>query len=428
MKSMFFKSLMAGIVWVAWCNGAMAGDWPQYRGPSGSGVSTEKILTAWPAGGPKRLWTAKTPGGFSSFTVAGDKVFTVVTRNVDGAPVAMCVALDATSGKELWAAATGVAIFPGGGDSGAKDNKGGDGPRSTPTADGNRVYVYSADMVLHCLDAASGKPVWRKDITKEFSGRNISWKSALSPVIDGDHLYIAGGGAGESMLAFNKNTGALAWKAGDEKMTHATPVVATIHGVRQVIFMMQSGLVSLEAGSGKTLWTFAFPYRTATACSPVVGGDIVFCTAGYGIGGGACQITKNGAGFEAKEIWRSRGDSPLGSLWSTPVCKDGYLYGIISYKQFANGPLKCVDLKTGDVQWEQPGYGSGNVLLAGNCLLALADDGRVVSVEASPAAYKEIASFKAIEGKCWSSPALSNGRLYVRSTKEGACLDLAAKP
>jgi hypothetical protein len=117
--------------------------------------------------------------------------------------------------------------------------------------------------------------------------------------------------------------------------------------VRQVIFMMQSGLVSLEAGSGKTLWKFPFPYRTATGCSPVVAGDVVFCTAGYEIGGAACRITKNGAGFEAKEIWRVRGDAPLGSLWSPPVCKDGFLYGMISYKQFANGPLKCVDLKTG---------------------------------------------------------------------------------
>ena len=419
---------MTGIAWFAGCCGAMADKWPQYRGPRGDGVSTEKILTAWPAGGPKRLWTAKTTGGFSSFAVGGGKVFTVVARNVDGAPVALCIALDADTGKEIWSAPTGVAIFQGGGDRGAEGNSGGDGPRSTPTVNGDRVYMYSADMVLHCLDAATGTPVWRKEIAKEFGGRNIGWKSAMSPVISGDLLYVAGGGPNESMLAFNKDTGALAWKTGDEKMTHATPVVAAIHGVRQVIFMMQSGLVSLEAGSGKTLWKFPFPYRTATGCSPVVADDVVFCTAGYEIGGAACRIIKNGAGFEAKEIWRVRGDAPLGSLWSPPVCKDGFLYGMISYKQFASGPLKCVDLKTGEVKWEKPGFGTGNVLLARNCLVALTDDGRVVLSEASPAAYKEIARFKAIEGKCWSTPALSNGRLYVRSTKEGACVDVALKP
>src|SRR5260221_7554868 len=106
------------------------------------------------------------------------------------------------------------------------------------------------------------------------------------------------------MLAFNQLTGVLVWKSGDELMTHATPVVATIQGVRQIIFMMQSGMVSVESASGRPLWKYSFPYRTATGCSPVVAGDIVFCTAGYGIGGAACQIIKNGAGFEVKELWR----------------------------------------------------------------------------------------------------------------------------
>jgi outer membrane protein assembly factor BamB len=238
-------------------------------------------------------------------------------------------------------------------------------------------------------------------------------------------VYIAGGGAGQAMLAFDKATGALVWKTGDEQMTHATPVVATVQGVRQVIFLMQSGLVSLEAGSGKPLWRFPFTYRTATGCSPVVSGDVVFCTAGYEIGGAACQIIKNGSSFEARELWRIKGDSVVASLWSTPVCKDGYLYGMISFKKFAAGPLKCVDIKTGAVKWEQPGFGAGNVVLAGDNLVALSDDGQVVLVEATPAGYKELARTKAISGKCWSTPALSNGRLYVRSTKESACLDVA---
>jgi hypothetical protein len=114
----------------------------------------------------------------------------------------------------------------------------------------------------------------------------------------------------------------------------------------------------------------------------------------------------------------------MASLWSTPVLKDGYLYGMISYKKFAVGPLKCVDLKTGTVKWEQPGFGAGNVVLAGDYLIALSDSGEVVLVKASPESYQEVARTKAIGGKCWSTPALSNGHLYVRSTKEGACLEL----
>jgi len=423
MKIIWIKSLLAVPLAFCWCSTARAEDWPKYRGIHGDGLSNERI-PSWPAAGFKRVWKTETPGGFSSFVASGGQVFSIVTRGVGGAPMAMCVALDAGTGKELWAAPTGSGKFPGGGDAGAQGNNGGDGPRSTPTIKGDRVYVYSADMVLHCLDASSGKSIWKKDILKEFNGKNISWKSAMSPLIEGDLVYVAGGGPGEAMLAFNANTGALAWKTGEETMTHATPIAATIQGVRQVIFMMQSGVVSLEAQTGKSLWKFAFPYRTATGCSPVVSGNTVFCTAGYGIGAAACEVSRSGNGFEAKELWRVRGDNPLGDLWSTPVQKDGFLYGMISYKKFGNGPLKCVDIKTGMVKWEQPGFGSGNVVLAGDKLVALSDDGQIVLVEANPSGYKELGRMKAVSGKCWSTPALSNGRLYVRSTREGAAFDI----
>jgi outer membrane protein assembly factor BamB len=416
---------MVAIVTVVGSSYGTANEWPQYRGSAGDGISVEKT-PGWPATGPKRLWASKTPAGFSSFSVAAGKAFTIVARDIDGTLSEVCVALDANSGKELWATSTGPAKYRGGGDSGAEGNTGGDGPRSTPTVNAHRVYVYSAHLVLHCLDADTGKLVWKKDIAAEFNGRNIDWESGMSPVIDGGLVYIAGGGPGQAMLAFNKTTGEVAWKTGDELMTQATPVVATIQGVRQVIFLMQSGLVALDASTGNALWKFQFPFRTATGCSPVVADDVVFCTAGYGIGGAACKLTRNGSSFIASELWRIKGDNQVASLWSTPVCKDGYLYGMISFKKFGRGPLKCVDLKTGDVKWEQPGFGAGNVLLAGNDLIALSDDGQVVMVEANPESYKEVARTKAIEGKCWSTPALSNGRLYVRSTKEGACLDLAS--
>ena len=388
-------------------------------------MSTERVRTTWPAAGPKRLWRVPTPAGFSSFAVGEGKVFTVVARNVNGVLSEVCIALDANTGQELWATATGIAKYPGGGDSGAGGNDGGDGPRSTPTVNQGRVYVYSADMALQCLDAATGKAVWKKNIANEFGGKNIGWKSAMSPVVDGELVYVVGGGAGQSLLALQKESGAPVWKTGDETMTHSTPIVTTLLGTRQVIYLMQSGLVSVDAAKGKPLWQFSFPWRTCTGCLPVVGGDTVFCTAGYGIGGAACQVAKASEGFSTSEKWRVKGDNAVASLWSPPVCKDGFLYGMLSFKKFADGPLKCVDLTTGAVKWEQPGFGAGNVILAGNCLIALSDDGQVVLVEASPAGYKELARTPAIRGKCWSTPALSNGRLYVRSTKEGACLDLS---
>jgi outer membrane protein assembly factor BamB len=426
MKDRWFDLLpaTAALLLTASTSGFCA-EWFQYRGPQVDGISHERIQCAFPVGAPKCLWRVPTPAGFSSWAVEGGKAFTLVARDLDGAPSEVCLALDANSGKELWAARVGSGQYPGGGDTGAADNRGGDGPRSTPAVGGDRVFVYSSEMVLRCLDANSGKPVWTKDVIKEFGGDNLKWKSAMSPVLDGGLVFVAGGGPGQSMIAFNQKTGAVAWKTGDDKPSYATPALATLHGTRQVIFIMQSGLVALEVATGKPLWRFAFPYRTATACSPVVAGDVVFCTAGYEIGGAACRVSKTDAGFGAREIWRVKGDQPLGSLWSTPVQKDGYLYGMISFKRFARGPLKCVDLKTGAVKWEQPGFGAGQVMLAGDYQVALSDAGEVAIIEPSPERYKERARFKALPGKCWSSPGLSQGRLYVRSTKEGACFDLS---
>jgi outer membrane protein assembly factor BamB len=222
---------------------ASAADWAQYRGPKADGSSPEKISKSWPAAGPKALWKVPSTGGFSSFVVAGGKAFTLELRNIESADQETLVARDAGTGKELWQQALGTMKINDGGQSGTKDNSGGDGPRSTPAIDGGRVYTVSAKLVVSCFDAASGKIVWRHDLPKEFAGRNISWMNAASPVIEGDLLFVAGGGPDQSLLAFDKKDGSVAWKAFDEKMTHATPVAATIHGKRQVVFFLLSGLL-----------------------------------------------------------------------------------------------------------------------------------------------------------------------------------------
>ncbi|MGE5611936.1 MAG: PQQ-binding-like beta-propeller repeat protein [Bacillota bacterium] len=407
--------------------GLRAADWPQYRGPNQDGISTEKVNLTWAAEGPKVVWKVSTRNGFSSFAIAGGKAFTQVNRDINGQSRELCVAMDAATGKELWSADIDEGKYVQGGDDGTKDNQGGDGPRSTPTVNDGMVYVATQNLVLYCLDAETGKQIWTKNLIKEHAGRNIGWKSAASPVIDGDLLFVGGGGAGQSLLALNKKTGQVIWKAHDEIITHATPTVATIQGQRQVIFFLKSGLLSVSATDGKALWRFPFKFSVSSAINPVVSGDIVYCSAGYGVGGGACKITRNGDQFTATELWKTSGDRLVANHWSTPVCKDGYLYGMFSFKKYGSGPLKCVELATGKVVWEKPGFGAGNVILAGDKIVALTDDGQLVVVEATPTAYKEVARAKVVAGKCWSTPALSNGRLYVRSTKEGACLDVAAQ-
>lgn len=403
----------------------ISADWPNYRGPAHDGKTPEK-MGAWPKS-PEPLWKVASPNGFSSFAVKDGRAYTFVGRDAEGASREVLVALDAATGKEVWSAPFGSTSYGhDGGNAGAGANKGGDGPRSTPAVDGGRVYVLSSDLVLACFNAAKGSQLWKRDLIRENKGQNITWKNAASPVVDGDLVFVAGGGSGQALLGINKNNGDVVWSEESDKMTHATPVPATIHGVRQIIFFTQKGLVSVKPENGSVLWRHAFPFKISTAASPVVGGDVVFCSAGYGVGAGAVKISKNGEKFSAEELWRTPGDK-LANHWSTPIYKDGYLYGMFQFKEYGTGPVKCVDIRTGEEKWSKPGFGPGHVIMVDNQLVALSDDGKLVHIEAVPTGYKETARFQAITGKCWTTPAYADGKIYVRSTKEAAAFDFSSK-
>lgn len=394
-------------------------EWPLYRGPAGDGISADAIKSK-----PKIVWKVPTLNGFSSFTISGGGAFTQVSRN--GREYA--IALNAKTGEGVWGTDVDESKYQGGGDSGAAENKGGDGPRSTPVVSDGRVYVYTSGLILFCLDGRSGKIEWKHDMKAEFGGKSPTWGNAMSPVIDGDLVYIAAGGSGESFVAFNKSSGQVAWKSGSEDITHATPVIATLLGEKQIIFFVKKGLVSLSTATGKELWVYPFKWSTSTAASPVVcGEDEVYCSAGYDVGAGACKISKTSDGFQATEMFRIPGNKMIPNHWSTPVYKDGHLYGMFSFKRYGVGPLKCVEAATGKIVWEEKGFGAGNVILAGDKLVALADDGQLVIIDPTPEGYKEISRVQAITGKCWSTPAISGGKIYVRSTKEAACLDVSGK-
>lgn len=415
------SSLLAALL----VTSAIAADWPQYHGPNLNSVADEELpATSFPANGPAQVWKTQTNLGFSSFVVSGGKALTIEQRDIDGNNMEAVVARNAANGEEIWTAGLWLSKYDGGGNSGTKDNGGGDGPRVTPTISDGKVYVTDAHLKLYCFDLENGEEVWKRDIIKEFKGKNIKWQNAASTVVDGPLVFAAGGGSGQALIALHKDSGETVWAAEDDAMTHATPIVGEVLGQRQVIFFTQKGLVALEPSSGKALWRYEFPYKVSTAASPVIWEDIVYCSAGYGVGAGAVKIEKDGDGFKATEIWRTENDNI--NHWSTPVVHDGYLYGMFSFKKYGSGPLACVDIRTGEQKWAEEGYGPGNVILAGQQLLALSDSGELAIVEATPDGYKENARADLLDGKCWSTPILADGKVYIRSTVEGGCFDLRA--
>ena len=401
---------------------ASAESWTQYRGTTGDGRSPASISdTPWAGAGPKILWKVPTPLGFSSFTVSEGRAFSLIAVNGDDSEKdEACIALDADTGRELWRTTLGASDYGrGGGNAGAPGNRGGDGPRSTPVTDGQRVYVYDAHLVLTCLDAADGRQVWQRDIVAELEGRNVKWANGTSPILDGNSIFIAGGGKGASFLAINKDDGSVIWQSGDESMTHATPQIAEVNGVKQVIYFMQSGLVGIDLKTGKELWRTKFPFSTSSAASPVVEKNQVYCSAGYGVGAGLFSIDGDD---EADEIWFKPNE--LMNHWSTPVVHDGHLYGLYECKKYGKAPLQCVELATGKIKWTERGFGPGNCILVGDKLVVLSDAGKLVIVRARADGYDELAQAEILSGKCWSTPAYADGRVYIRSTEEAACVEV----
>ncbi|MCC9601772.1 PQQ-like beta-propeller repeat protein [Stieleria sp. JC731] len=392
-----------------------AADWPQYRGPNGDGKIAESITQKSDA----KLnvqWVTETPLGFSSFAVADGLAFTIIAEGNSE----VLLALNADNGNKAWSYPMGSNDYGhDGGNAGARDNRGGDGPRSTPTASAGSVFVYDSNLVLHCVDAKTGQPEWKHNVATEFGGENIKWMNATSPLVDEKLVYVSGGGSGQAFLAFEKSTGELAWKSGSETITHATPVLTSIDGTKQMINFVQSGLVSVDAATGQELWRTKFPFSVSTAASPIVDGNLVYCSAGYSVGAGLFEIVDN---KKVNEIWFKPNE--LMNHWSTPVVYNGHLYGIFEFKKYGRAPLNCVNLKTGEIVWSESGFGPGNCILVGDKLVVLSDAGEVAIVNATTDGYQELARLDALKGKCWSTPAYSNGKIYVRSTEEGACLTI----
>ena len=404
---------------------SQAVDWPQYRGPTHDGVATERINRDWSGSITNPAWVKKLTNGLTSLTISGGRLYTQIASNSSGANREFCLALNVTNGAALWATKVdNSASYPGGG-VGLTD----DGPRSTPTVDGGSVYVLSSYHNLSRLNATNGAIIWTTNLLAGFGGSVIAWQSAASPVLENGLIFVNANCGTATLMAFNATNGALVWRSQNEAMTHSTPVLATINGLRQLIFATQSGLVSLNPTNGALFWKAAYPfyYSTSLAASPAVWQNYVFLTANYGMGAFTVQITQSNSTQVPVPLWA---DANLQSHWATPICYNGAAFG-----QFLpddeTAELRCIDLASGTQLWAEPNFGRGSAMLIGTNLLVITELGELVLAEANTNAYVELARFQAIpnidvfRNKCWNALALSDGQLYVRSTAYAARFDLS---
>lgn len=388
--------------------------WTDFRGPRRDGQYTEgPILTRWPADGLRLRWRQPVGGGYASFVVAQGRAFTIEQRREQE----VVTAYDMATGRELWAHSY-AALF--------SESMGGDGPRATPTWHDGRVYSLGALGEFCCLDAASGRLLWRKQLLDQFGATGLYFGLSASPLIVDDNVLVLSGEpvapmrgrTNHTLLAFDRVNGELRWGMGTEKASYTSPMLVTLAGERQVLVATATRFVGLRPADGAVLWEF--PWRVQydnTIAQPVLTGTNRFVVSGgYGAGCALVEIRREADGFRARQVWKNQN---LKNKFNSSVFRDGFVYGL------DEGILTCLDAETGQRRWKEGRYGYGQLLLAGGHLVVLGGDGELVLVEATPERHAEVARFPAIRGKTWNNPALAGGRLLVRNAAEMACFDIA---
>lgn len=415
---------------------ATPADWPNFRGPERDGaVHGVKIRTDLNENPPKLAWKRRVGPGWSSIIVIGNRIFTQEQRDENEA----VVAFDANTGDEIWAHEDKERF---------DEAMGGAGPRATPTFADGKLFALGAEGLLNCLDAATGKKLWSRDIMTDGQGTIPYWGFCSSPlVVDGKVIVFAGGGGKQShptgsssggkadatqaaanekkktLIAYDAASGEIAWQAASGNHSYSSPQLATIGGAAQVLFVSDAGLQANDPATGEQLWTVpANGKETMPTLQPhVLGSSQLLASFKADAGFVRADVSHGSGGWQVKAETSNGASGDLKPFFNDFVQSGDALYG------FDGSMFSCVDAKTGERRWPKKArYGSGQVLLIADqpVLLVLAESGVAALVACNPDKHEELGRFQAIEGKTWNHPTIAHGRLYVRNAQEMACYEL----
>jgi len=391
---------------------AFGADWPQWRGDSRRDHSPDKgLLAQWPQEGPKQVWSFNNAGsGYAGFAIAKDSLFTMGLR--DGQE--FLIAVNASTGKELWSSSAGQK-YP---------NGWGDGPRMTPTVDGDRVFAIGGQGLLICVEAKNGKLIWSKNLVTDLGGQLQDWGYTESPLVVGDIVICTPGGPQGTLAGLDKSSGAVRWRTSGltDKAQYSSPILIQHDGQPQVVQLVMNRFFGVSPKDGSVLWKKDFPGRVAVIPTPIYEDGIVYVTAGYGVG---CEAVRLGTNNSIAPLYSNK---VMKNHHGGVVCVDGYLYG-----HSDGGGWVCQELKTGKEIWSHKGFGKGSVTYADGKLICLDErNGDVALVEASTQGWKELSRFKLAplsskrspQGGIWPHPVVVNGRLYLRDQELLHCFNV----
>jgi outer membrane protein assembly factor BamB len=371
-------------------------DWPQWRGRNRDGISAERgLLKDWPAGGPPPAWRATGAGtGYSSVSSAHGRLYTLGARG----DTEYLMAFDAASGRKLWEIAHGRRF----------GNDMGDGPRSTPTVDGDRLYTFGASGDMSVVDAATGRVFWKMNLLEKFGGSNIRWGLSESPLVLSDRVLVAPGGRGASIVALNKSDGAVIWKSLGDEPGYSSAMLHEAGGIREAIYFTAERALGVDVQTGKLLWSYdQVANRTANIATPILRGNFVFLSSAYSTGAALLELTPGPRGVAARQVYFTH---DMRNHHATSLLIGDYLYG------FSDSILLAMKFDSGQVAWRDRSVGKGSLVFADDRLYLYSEGGVVGLAEANPAGYREHGRFQIRTGSSptWSHPIVSNGRLVIR--------------
>jgi outer membrane protein assembly factor BamB len=406
------KALCASLSLLLPSLGALALDWPQWRGPDRTDLSKETgLLKQWPAGGPPQLWVYRQAGiGYGGPAIVSDRLYTMGLRGDQ--EVVIC--LDATTGREIWVKRIG----------GVFTNDWGDGPRGTPTVHLGQVYVIGAGGDIVCLAATTGQVTWNKTM-KELGGRVPTWGYTESPLVVDDKLIVTPGGDRGAVAALDLKTGAVKWQSKEftDPAHYSSAIVAQHNGAKQIIQLVEKHVFAVDAANGRLLWKHPWPGRTAVIPTPIFNAGRVFVSTGYGVGSTVIEI---GPGNAVKELWFNKN---MKNHHGGVILLDGHLYGYSDEIGWT-----CLDFATGERKWaNKEALGKGAIGYADGMFYCVDEKtGDIALIKATPDRWEEAGRFKLSpqttlrkpKGRVWTHPVIVNGRLYLRDQEIVHCYDV----
>ena len=385
-------------------------EWFQWRGPDRDGISQETgLLQDWPKAGPPQLWRSGGAGsGYSSFSASGGRLYTLGARDNNE----YVMAFDRATGKKLWEHLNGRRY----------ENDRGDGPRSTPTIDGDRLYVLGGSGDLTGLELASGKRIWSINLTQKFGGRNPYWGYSESPLIVGDRILVNAGGPKASIVAVAKADGVTLWQNHNDEAGYSSPMLMRTGSLNQVIFFTGARTLAVDPRDGRLLWSYnKVANGTANIATPIVRGTRVFLSSDYGTGAALLDIRAAGTFASANEVYFTR---DMRNHHASSVLIEDHVYG------FSSSILTALRFDTGAMVWRDRSVGKGSLIFADRRLYLYSEDGVVGLAEASPAGYREHGRLRLAQQSglpTWSHPIISGGVLIIRDQDTIYAYDVTAK-